>query len=82
MSELHLPRLDADHHPYLSSLTHAFWPVCGAVVVLFIFFAALGAIEPSEAVEVTVVVLVLTVLWSAHAWRGLWQDERRESAPR
>jgi hypothetical protein len=78
MAELHLPRLDADQHPHLDAAKHVLWALCGTVVVLFIFFAALGAIEPSEAEEVTVVVLVLTVVWSAHAWRGLWQDERRE----
>jgi hypothetical protein len=27
-------------------------------------------------VAVTVVVLALAVLWLAHAWRGLWRDER------
>jgi hypothetical protein len=26
---------------------------------------------------VTVVVLALALLWLAHAWRGLWRDERR-----
>jgi hypothetical protein len=28
-------------------------------------------------VAVTAVVLALAVLWLAHAWRGLWRDERR-----
>ena len=77
MAMLHLPHIDADTHRLRQAVANAFWSVCGVVVVLFIFFAALGAIEPSEAVEVTVIVLVLTVLWTAHAWRGLWQDERR-----
>jgi hypothetical protein len=64
-------------HPRLDPLAHAFWAACGTVVVLFIFFAALGAIEPEDATELTVVVLALAVLWLAHAWRGLWRDERR-----
>jgi hypothetical protein len=64
-------------HPRLDTLAHAFWAACGTIVVLFIFFAALGAIDPDDAVEVTVVVLALAVLWLAHAWRGLWHDERR-----
>jgi hypothetical protein len=70
--------LEPHSHRILDSLSHVFWAACGTIVVLFIFFAALGAIEPSDAVEVTVVVLVLTVVWTAHAWRGLWRDERRE----
>jgi hypothetical protein len=59
------------------ALAHAFWAACATIVVLFIFFAALGAVQPDDAVELTVVVLVLAVLWLAHAWRGLWRDERR-----
>jgi hypothetical protein len=63
--------------PDRHALAHAFWALCGTVVVLFIFFAALGALELGDAVELTVVVLALAVLWLAHAWRGLWRDERR-----
>jgi hypothetical protein len=48
-------------------------------VLLFIFLAALGAIDPAEATEVTVVVVALAVLWLAHAWRRLWLDERPEA---
>jgi hypothetical protein len=77
MAMFHLPRLEPDTHPRLQSVAHVFWALCGTIVVLFIFFAALGAVEPSDAVELTIVVLVLTVLWCAHAWRGLWRDEPR-----
>jgi hypothetical protein len=73
----HLPHLEPGTHPVLESLGHAFWAVCGAIVLLFIFFAALGAVEPGEAPELTIVVLALAALWLAHAWRGLWRDERR-----
>lgn len=72
----HLPHLDPGTHPVLESLGHVFWAMCGAIVLLFIFFAALGAVEPDEALELTIVVLALAVLWLAHAWRGLWRDER------
>ena len=78
MAMLHLPHIDADTHRLRQAVANAFWSVCGVVVVLFIFFAALGAIEPSEAVELTVVVLALAVLWLAHAWRDLWRYERRD----
>jgi hypothetical protein len=73
----HMPRIDPTAHPVLESVAHAFWALCGTIVVLFIFFAALGAVEPEDAVELTVVVLALAVAWLAHAWRGLWRDERR-----
>jgi hypothetical protein len=57
-------------------IPHAFWWTCGAIVVAYIFFAALGAVEPGEAVELTIVVLALAVLWLGHAWRDLWRRER------
>jgi hypothetical protein len=56
---------------------HVFWALCGTIVVLFIFIAALGALDPADAIEVTVVVLALAVLWLFHAWRELFLDERR-----
>ena len=39
------------------------------VVALFAFFAALGAFELTEAIGVTIAVVVLAALWLAHA---LW----------
>ena len=70
----HLPHLDPGDRPVLASLAHAFWAACGTIVVLFIFFAALGAVEPENALGLTIAVLALAVLWLAHAWRGLWRD--------
>jgi hypothetical protein len=61
---------------HLDAISHVFWAVCGAIVLAFIFFAALGAVEPDEAIELTIVVLALAVLWLAHAWRDLWREER------
>jgi hypothetical protein len=77
MPALHLPHFERGEHPRLGTLLHVFWGFCAAVVLLFILLAALGAIDPGEAVAVTVAVLALAVLWLAHAWRGLWRDERR-----
>jgi hypothetical protein len=64
-----------DHHS-LEALKQALWAAIGSVVLLFIFLAALGAIDPIEATEVTVVVVAFAVAWLAHAWRELWLDER------
>jgi hypothetical protein len=77
MPALHLPHFERGEHPRLGTLLHVFWGSSAAVVLLFILLAALGAIDPGEAVALTVVVLALAVLWLAHAWRGLWRDERR-----
>jgi hypothetical protein len=70
--DIHLPHLR--EHP---SLKHALWAACAGIVVLYIFLAALGAFEPSEVVELTVVVVALAALLLAHEWRGQFRDERR-----
>jgi hypothetical protein len=72
----HLPDLQLESHPTRRSLAHAFWVVSGAAVLLFIFFAALGAIDPTDAVEVTAVIVVVAMLWLAHEWIQLWRAER------
>jgi hypothetical protein len=77
MATFHLPHFERDEHPRLGSALHLFWGACAAIVLLYIFLAALSAIDPGEVVVVTVVVLALSVLWLAHAWRGLWRDEKR-----
>jgi hypothetical protein len=59
----------ADH------VRHAFWVTCGSLVLLGIFFAALGAFDPTEAIGLTVALLVLAALWLAHEWGGMWRDE-------
>jgi len=56
-------------------MRHAFWVACGVIVLLGIFFAALGAFDPTEAIAATVVLLVLAALWLAHAWGALWREE-------
>ena len=69
-----------DIHPNLhghASVKHALWAACAAIVVLYIFLAALGAFEPDEVIELTVVVVALAALLLAHEWRGQFRNERR-----
>jgi hypothetical protein len=68
---VHVPHLANDH----PGLARFFWAACGSVVLLFIFLAALTAIDPLDAIEVTVVVMVLAALFLAHEWRGQWRAE-------
>lgn len=58
----------------VSNVRSALWALCGAVVVLFIFVAVVGGIDPGEAQVATIVIAVLAVLWLAHAWRRLFGD--------
>ena len=54
-----------------------FWPLAGATALAYIVVAAGGGIEPGEATVATVAVCVLAVVWAAHGWRRLWDDERK-----
>ena len=53
------------------------WAISASVVVAFVFLAALGAFEPEEVVEVTLVVVALAAALLAHEWREQFRDERR-----
>jgi cell division protein FtsW (lipid II flippase) len=49
-----------------------FWALVGALVVLYLFFVAIGGVEPDAGSGWTIAALVLAVLWLAHSWRRLW----------
>jgi uncharacterized membrane protein len=59
----------------LATLSETFWILILAVVVLFAFFAALGAFSPGEVVGLTLVVIALALLWVAHA---AWDARHRD----
>ena len=64
-------------------MRETFWLLALAVIVLFVFFVALGAISPTEAVILSVVVAVLCVLWIVHAvLEGRHRDRRDPAAIR
>jgi hypothetical protein len=58
------------------SALHLLWAACGAVVVGYVFFAALGAFEPDEVIELTIAVAALAALLLTHEWREQFRDER------
>jgi hypothetical protein len=58
------------------AIQHAIWGLCAAVVLLYILVAALGAVDPTDAELATAAVMVAAVLWLAHSWRRLWDEER------
>ena len=49
------------------TLRETFWILALAVIVLFAFFAALGAFSPADALWATLIVAVLCALWIVHA---------------
>jgi membrane protein YdbS with pleckstrin-like domain len=48
------------------------WALMGAVVVLYLFLLVVDAVNPDRAPAASIVVLVLAVVWVAHAWRRLY----------
>lgn len=54
----------------LDTARAALWTLVGAVVILGIFFFALGGVDPAEAEVMAVVIAVLAVLWGIHFWRS------------
>jgi hypothetical protein len=42
---------------------------CGGLVVLFLFFVAIGTVDPGDAVAATIGAVVLTLVWLAGAYQ-------------
>ncbi len=59
----------------LATLSETFWLLVLGVVVMFAFFAALGAFEVGDAVWLTVAVVILAALWLVHA---IWVSRHRD----
>jgi fatty acid desaturase len=57
-----------------ATMSDTFWILILSIVVLFAFFLALGAIDPGEVVWLTLAILVLGLLWTAHA---VWDSRHR-----
>ena len=67
------PRREEDRRfRRVGTIWAGFWALVGSVVVLYLFFVAIGGVDPDDARAASIVVLVLAVLWLAHAWRRLW----------
>jgi hypothetical protein len=64
-----------EHHQGIAQIL---WATCAALVLLFIALAALDVIETGEMLVLTVGIVVLAILWSAHEWLGLWRQERHD----
>ena len=45
-----------------TAILTATW-ICGGLAVLFVFFSALGAVDPGNAVAATIVAIVFALIW-------------------
>jgi hypothetical protein len=48
------------------------WAIMGALVVLYLFLLVVDAVNPNKAPAASIAVLVVAVVWVAHAWRRLY----------
>jgi fatty acid desaturase len=58
------------------TLADTFWVLILSLIVLFAFFAALGAFSPGEVLGLTLAMVALTAAWIAHAF---WEARHRDS---
>jgi hypothetical protein len=79
------PRRAADRTRLLRDMTALVLALCGGLAVVYLFFAALGAIDLGEAVVASVIALGLGVVWMlgfayrlrSHAARAQQPDRER-----
>jgi len=64
----------------LETMRETFWILALAVIALFAFFAALGAFSPLDVIWATILVVLLGVLWVAHAVVAGRHRDRRDPA--
>ncbi len=74
-------RRSSDYRGGFTPLTIAM-AIAGALVVLYLFFIAVGGVDPTEDKGWTIAALVLAALWLAYSWRRLWTGGASPSADR
>ena len=67
----------------LHVLSETFWVLALCVIGLFLFFVLLGALSPTSVAGLSIAVLVLAILWLAHArWEARHRAGRDVAATR
>ncbi len=74
-------RRTADYEGRATPLTFL-WALIGALVVVYLFFVAIGGVDPDEEPGWAIAALVLAVLWLAHSWKRLWSGGASPAADR
>ena len=74
-------RREDDYSGGFTPLTFLF-ALCGALVVVYLFFVALGGVDPSEDPGWAIAALILGLIWLTHSWRRLWAGNTSPRADR
>jgi hypothetical protein len=78
-------RREEDHGNLLRAVVSLLFAICGGLAVIFLFFAAMGAIDLGDAVAATAIAVVMGLVWFAGffyrhrtgAGRTQWRDRER-----
>jgi hypothetical protein len=78
-------RREEDHGSVLRSVIALLFAICGGLAAIFLFFAAMGAIDLGDAIVATVVAIVFGLVWFSGfyyrhrtgAGRTQWRDRER-----
>src|SRR5215213_4624655 len=78
-------RRDEDHGNLLRAVVSLLLAICGGLAAIFLFFAAMGAIDLGDAVAATVIAVVMGLVWfggfyyrhRTQAGRTQWRDRER-----
>ena len=77
------PRRAADRAKLLRDMAALVFALCGGLAVVYLFFAAFGAIDVSEAVTASVIALGLGLVWMiGFGWRLRTHAARAQRADR
>ncbi|HEX2232545.1 MAG TPA: hypothetical protein VHG69_04190 [Thermoleophilaceae bacterium] len=63
------PRRFEDRYARFRDIAATLIAFCGGLVVMFLFFAAIGAVNLGDAIGFTVGAIVLTAVWLLGAWQ-------------
>ena len=74
-------RRESDYTGGFTAETFVF-ALCGALVVVYLFFVALGGVDPSDEPVWAVAALILGLIWLAHSWKRLWSGNTSPRADR
>ena len=69
-------RRHEDRVQMMRTATFAATSICGGLAILFVFFWALGAVHPGNAIAATIVAIVFALIW---VWGQIYR--RRHESP-
>jgi hypothetical protein len=70
------PRRYEDRYQRFRDIAATLVAFCGGLVVMFLFFAAIGAVNLGDAIGFTIAAIALTAIWLL----GVWQRARTGAA--